>query len=88
LPEQPTLSARREWQRDTSIAEVVVFVSKEFPTHLLLWVARMREKDFTGAAAECSQLRRIAARVEAYQRMVQRRGPEGEKNTRENNPGS
>jgi hypothetical protein len=88
LPEQPTLADRREWPCDTSIAEVVCFVSREFATHLLLWVARMREKDFTGAAAECSNLRRITARVEAFQRMIQRRGPAQEKPNDESYPRS
>jgi hypothetical protein len=87
-PTDEQIFGGRAWPNTTTIAECVASVSVVFPRHLLLWVARMREKDFDGATNECSNLRRIVARVEAYQRMVQRRGPAKGEKPDETNPGS
>jgi hypothetical protein len=78
-PAEPSVSDVREWVPDATIGEVVEFASKWFPTHLLLWVARMREKEYQNAYQECRQMHRVVSRIEAYLRMVQRRGPKPEK---------
>jgi len=82
-PPDPSVTDARAWPPDTSVSEVAKFASDAFGTHLLLWVARMREKQYAEAYRECQNLRRVVMRMEAYQRMLLRRGLEREKKPNE-----